>query len=97
MRMGDGSPPNRGEDGPARAVPIRDYAAAGCQIAPAGSWPDAPAEAIILGLKDLPADGTPLGHRHIMFGHAFKGQPGGPPPFCKGSAPAAAPCWSWNT
>ena len=44
------------------------------------SWPDAPRDAIILGLKELPDDGTPLPHRHIMFGHAFKGQHSGPPP-----------------
>ena len=28
-------------------------------------------------LKELPEDGTPLAHRHIMFGHAYKGQPAG--------------------
>ncbi|SMY09012.1 saccharopine dehydrogenase [Flavimaricola marinus] len=42
-----------------------------------GSWPDAPSEAVILGLKELPADGSPLRHRHIMFGHAYKGQGAG--------------------
>ena len=36
-----------------------------------------PADAIIFGLKELPDDGTPLPHRHIMFGHAFKGQHSG--------------------
>ncbi|MEN8935661.1 MAG: saccharopine dehydrogenase, partial [Planktotalea arctica] len=41
------------------------------------SWPEAPSDAIIFGLKELPEDGTPLHHRHIMFGHAFKGQPTG--------------------
>ncbi|MGB0298523.1 MAG: saccharopine dehydrogenase, partial [Paracoccaceae bacterium] len=38
------------------------------------TWSDAPNDAIIFGLKELPEDGTPLIHRHIMFGHAFKGQ-----------------------
>ena len=33
---------------------------AGAEIAPAGSWPGAPADAIIFGLKELPEDGTPL-------------------------------------
>jgi saccharopine dehydrogenase (NAD+, L-lysine-forming) len=33
--------------------------------------------AIIFGLKELPEDGTALPHRHIMFGHAFKGQHAG--------------------
>lgn len=60
-----------------RAIPIDGYAAAGCAIAPENSWPDAPQDAIIFGLKELPEDGTPLTHRHIMFGHAFKGQPAG--------------------
>ncbi|SLN63263.1 hypothetical protein ROG8370_02912 [Roseovarius gaetbuli] len=60
-----------------RAIPIEGYRAAGCAIAPENSWPDAPADAIIFGLKELPEDGTPLPHRHIMFGHAFKGQHSG--------------------
>ena len=60
-----------------RAIPIDGYRAAGCGIAAENSWPDAPADAIIFGLKELPEDGTPLPHRHIMFGHAFKGQHAG--------------------
>jgi saccharopine dehydrogenase (NAD+, L-lysine-forming) len=60
-----------------RAVPIGGYAAAGCTIAPENSWPSAPQDAIVFGLKELPEDGSPLHHRHIMFGHAFKGQPSG--------------------
>lgn len=65
------------EDSPVRAIPIDGYRAAGCEIAQANSWPDAPGDAIIFGLKELPEDGTPLPHRHIMFGHAYKGQPAG--------------------
>jgi len=65
------------EDSKTRVVPASEYMAVGCRIAPEGSWRDAPPEAIILGLKELPEDGTPLRHRHIMFGHAFKGQPAG--------------------
>jgi saccharopine dehydrogenase (NAD+, L-lysine-forming) len=38
---------------------------------------EAPATRIVFGLKELPEDGTPLIHRHIMFGHAYKGQPAG--------------------
>ena len=60
-----------------RAIPIDGYAAAGCEIAAENSWPSAPSDAIIFGLKELPEDGTPLPHRHIMFGHAFKGQHAG--------------------
>lgn len=60
-----------------RALPLSGFRAAGCAIAPEGSWPEAPDDAVILGLKELPDDGTPLRHTHIMFGHAFKGQPAG--------------------
>lgn len=62
------------EESATRILPIDGYADAGCEVARENSWPDAPREAIIFGLKELPDDGTPLPHRHIMFGHAFKGQ-----------------------
>lgn len=65
------------EESRQRLIPLSDYVAAGCETAPEGSWPDAPADAIIFGLKELPEDDTPLRHRHIMFGHAYKGQPTG--------------------
>ena len=65
------------EDSGARAIATAGFRAAGAEIAPEGSWPAAPAEALIFGLKELPEDGTPLRHRHIMFGHGFKGQPAG--------------------
>jgi saccharopine dehydrogenase (NAD+, L-lysine-forming) len=65
------------EESRARVIPISAYRAAGCEIAPEFSWTDAPQDALIFGLKELPEDGTPLRHRHIMFGHAFKGQPSG--------------------
>lgn len=65
------------EESRARILRTGAYRAAGCALAPEGSWPDAPADALIFGLKELPEDGTPLRHRHIMFGHAYKGQPAG--------------------
>lgn len=65
------------EDSARRILPTDTYAKAGAVIAPEGSWTTAPDDAIIFGLKELPEDGTPLRHRHIMFGHAFKGQPAG--------------------
>ncbi len=65
------------EESDQRALPLEGYRAAGCAIAPQGSWRQAPAEAIVFGLKELPEDGAPLIHRHIMFGHAYKGQPAG--------------------
>jgi saccharopine dehydrogenase (NAD+, L-lysine-forming) len=65
------------EESPTRVIPDGAYAAVGCTMAPQHSWPSAPKEAVIFGLKELPDDGTALPHRHIMFGHAFKGQPAG--------------------
>ncbi|WP_192965080.1 saccharopine dehydrogenase [Phycobacter azelaicus] len=65
------------EESSVRALPLQGYIDAGCEIAPENSWPEAPRDAIIFGLKELPEDGTPLPHRHIMFGHAFKGQHSG--------------------
>ncbi len=60
-----------------RAIPLAGYIDAGCTIAAENTWPSAPLDALIFGLKELPDDGTPLGHRHILFGHAFKGQSAG--------------------
>jgi saccharopine dehydrogenase (NAD+, L-lysine-forming) len=60
-----------------RAISMDGYIDAGCETAAEGSWRTAPSDAIIFGLKELPEDGTPLPHRHIMFGHAYKGQPAG--------------------
>ncbi|MEM7393546.1 MAG: saccharopine dehydrogenase, partial [Verrucomicrobiota bacterium] len=52
-----------------------DYASAGCTLTDI-SWEDAPDDAFILGLKELPTSSEPLRHRHIYFAHAFKGQAG---------------------
>lgn len=60
-----------------RAIPIDGYQDAGCELQPENSWPLAPDDAIIFGLKELPDDGSPLPHAHIMFGHAYKGQSDG--------------------
>lgn len=65
------------EDSPTRVFPTDAYARAGATIVPAAGWTTAPDDAIVLGVKELPADDTPLRHRHIMFGHAYKGQPEG--------------------
>ncbi|GGT72503.1 saccharopine dehydrogenase [Streptomyces coeruleorubidus] len=64
------------EDSPQRVFPTEEYEAAGCRVAPAGSWVSAPRDAVVLGLKELPDDTAGLTHRHIFFGHAYKGQPG---------------------
>ena len=50
-----------------RAIGLEGYETAGCEIAAENAWPGAPRDAIIFGLKELPEDGTPLTHQHIMF------------------------------
>lgn len=64
------------EESPQRIFPIEDYEAIGARVAPAGSWVSAPENTVILGLKELPDEPKELTHRHIFFGHAYKGQPG---------------------
>ncbi|MFB8244145.1 saccharopine dehydrogenase [Streptomyces sp. NPDC055952] len=64
------------EESPQRVFPTGAYEAAGCRVAPAGSWVSAPPDAVVLGLKELPDEPVELTHRHIFFGHAYKGQPG---------------------
>lgn len=64
------------EEAPQRAFPLADYVAAGCRTAPAGSWTEAPRDHYVLGLKELPDAPDHLVHRHIYFGHAYKGQTG---------------------
>lgn len=59
-----------------RAIADSDYETAGCTLAAEGSWPDAPEDAFILGVKELPAGDSPLTQRHIYFGHLYKNQPG---------------------
>lgn len=58
-----------------RAIPIQQFK--NIKVVDAGTWQNAPNDTIIFGLKELPNDNTPLKHRHIMFGHAYKGQPDG--------------------
>ncbi|MEO8531687.1 MAG: saccharopine dehydrogenase, partial [Deltaproteobacteria bacterium] len=65
------------EDSLHRCISSEAYRAIGAEIVPAGAWRVAPDDAYILGLKELPEDATPLSHKHIMFGHAYKGQPAG--------------------
>ncbi|MFF7548701.1 saccharopine dehydrogenase [Streptomyces canus] len=65
------------EESPQRIFPIEEYEAAGCAVAPAGSWASrAPLDAVVVGLKELPDEPAALPHRHVFFGHAYKEQPG---------------------
>ncbi|MER5772198.1 saccharopine dehydrogenase [Streptomyces sp. NPDC001985] len=61
-----------------RVFPAAAYEAAGCRVVPADTWPDAPPDDIVLGLKEPSPASFALSHRHVFFGHAYKGQDGGP-------------------
>ncbi|MFI6520854.1 saccharopine dehydrogenase [Spirillospora sp. NPDC050679] len=66
------------EESPTRVFPTADYVRAGCDTAEPGSWVDAAPDTVIVGLKELPDEPAELRHRHVFFGHAYKGQPDGP-------------------
>lgn len=54
-----------------------EYEKVGAEIVPFESWKTAPADRIILGLKELPENETfPLVHEHIQFAHCYKQQAG---------------------
>ncbi|KAJ9200179.1 hypothetical protein DTO166G4_3858 [Paecilomyces variotii] len=54
-----------------------EFAKVGARIVEEGSWvKDAPKDAYILGLKELPEDDFPLEHVHISFAHCYKQQAG---------------------
>ena len=59
-----------------RVFDTRQYRTAGCRIVPYASWPDAPPDCYVLGLKELPEPLPALRHRHIYFAHAYKQQEG---------------------
>lgn len=46
-----------------------EFAAAGANLVPQGSWASAPADHIVLGLKELPEEDFPLTHTHVQFAH----------------------------
>ncbi len=62
------------EESPQRIFDIEEYAAAGASVAGEGTWIDAPHDAYVLGIKELPDEPASLRHQHIYFAHAFKGQ-----------------------
>ncbi|MGB3828633.1 MAG: saccharopine dehydrogenase [Ornithinimicrobium sp.] len=59
-----------------RVFEIAEYAEAGAHLADSGSWVDAPPDAYIVGIKELPEAPAELRHTHIYFAHAYKGQDG---------------------
>jgi saccharopine dehydrogenase (NAD+, L-lysine-forming) len=62
------------EESTQRVFEVEQYAAAGANVVGEGTWTDAPHDAYVLGIKELPEEPSALRHRHIYFAHAFKGQ-----------------------
>lgn len=75
-RLVDDGFPVTVEESPTRIVPVEEYAAVGCAVAPTGSWVEAPDGAVVIGIKELPEDPADLSHTHVFFAHAYKGQEG---------------------
>lgn len=48
----------------------------GCHLVDNNTWPSAPREIPIIGLKELPVSLEPLEHTHIQFAHCYKNQAG---------------------
>lgn len=53
-----------------------EFGKVGCELVRNSSWPGAPLDIPIIGLKELPASNDPLPHTHIQFAHCYKGQAG---------------------
>ncbi|RFU72951.1 saccharopine dehydrogenase [Trichoderma arundinaceum] len=66
----------RVEESSDRIYKTDEFRAVGAEIVPAGSWVNAPTDDIILGLKEIDPDGTPLPHTYIHFAHVYKRQTG---------------------
>lgn len=60
---------------PASTYPQRPPSV-GCQLVPNNTWPSAPIDIPIIGLKELPVSNDPLPHTHIQFAHCYKKQAG---------------------
>jgi saccharopine dehydrogenase (NAD+, L-lysine forming) len=60
-----------------RIIDNSEYEAAGCEMVDAGGWMNnPPADALILGLKELPDEPAVINNHHILFAHAYKEQAG---------------------
>ncbi|CAG8658963.1 hypothetical protein C2G38_2226496 [Gigaspora rosea] len=60
-----------------RTLKDEEYEREGCTLVPSGTWKNAPSDAYIIGLKELPENDTsPLSHSHIFFAHCYKNQDG---------------------
>eukprot|EP00457_Paulinella_chromatophora_P002278 gb/GEZN01002282.1/.p1 GENE.gb/GEZN01002282.1/~~gb/GEZN01002282.1/.p1 ORF type:complete len:819 (-),score=156.58 gb/GEZN01002282.1/:70-2526(-) len=61
------------ERSPTRCFKDEEYANVGCELVAAGSWKNVGYAPIVLGLKELPEDGSRR-MRHIFFAHCYKEQ-----------------------
>ncbi|KZF19335.1 hypothetical protein L228DRAFT_250923 [Xylona heveae TC161] len=64
------------ERSPERIFDDSEFEKVGATLVPEGSWPNAPADHIIVGLKELPEETFPLKHTHVQFAHCYKNQGG---------------------
>jgi saccharopine dehydrogenase (NAD+, L-lysine-forming) len=65
------------ERSPVRIFEDAEFEKIGATLVPEGSWPQAPKDHIIIGLKELPETDTfPLKHTHVQFAHCYKNQGG---------------------
>ncbi|KAG6833980.1 hypothetical protein H0H93_012818 [Arthromyces matolae] len=53
-----------------------EYSAVGCKLVEHNTWPNAPRNIPIIGLKELEESTDPLPHTHIQFAHCYKQQSG---------------------
>ncbi|KAF2663236.1 saccharopine dehydrogenase [Microthyrium microscopicum] len=64
------------ERSPQRIFADEEFEKAGATLVPENSWPDAPEDHIIVGLKELPVEKFALKHVHVQFAHCYKQQGG---------------------
>lgn len=62
------------KSGTTRIFDDAEFEKIGAKIVEEESWIDAPADHIIVGLKELREETFPLKHVHVQFAHCYKGQ-----------------------
>jgi len=59
-----------------RMIQNEDYEKKGLVLVEEGSWKNAPSDAVIVGIKELPDEMKVFRHHHVFFAHCFKNQDG---------------------
>ena len=57
-------------------ITARTLRSVGCHLVENNSWPRAPTDIPIIGLKELPDSEEPIRHTHVQFAHCYKQQAG---------------------